>query len=165
MPEYIKLKLIDIKKEDLTQTQIQFAQEYNTTIKEVEASQVMTTTSDSHFDIAKELQKMAGYRQRIGAIIPHLRYSCKKLISSVEHICAQEWKKNHLSGMNATACNKLSELEAYTPEREKEIRIAEWLLEIFENAYESIQGIIHSTNRSHDDLSADFMKSFGRTGG
>jgi len=160
--EYIKLKLIDINKDELTTMQIQFALEYNETIKEVEEAQLRTVNSDSHFDIAKDLQKMSGYRQRIGAIIPHLRYQCKKLNSLVEIIYREEWKKNHLAGMNATACNKLSEAVAYTSEREKLIRIAEWLLEIFENAYESLQGIIHSTNRSHDDLGADYQKNFGK---
>ncbi|MFA6090135.1 MAG: hypothetical protein WC755_09840, partial [Candidatus Woesearchaeota archaeon] len=144
MPEYIKLKLIDINKEELTGNQIDFATEYNTTIKDVEASQKNSLDSSSHFDIVKDLQKMTGYRQRIGAIIPHLRYECKKQTSVIENIYRTEWKKNHLVGLNATACNKLAEAEAYTLDREKNLRIAEWLLEIFEKAFETIQGIIHS---------------------
>jgi len=161
-PELISLKRIDIKAEDLNQTQVLYAKEYNEMIKEIDSVWQKSISSDSHFDIAKYLQIMSVYRQRIGAIIPNLRYESKKVDSTVESIYRNAWKTYHLQGLNATSCNKLAEIDAYTPENEKHIRISEWLLELFEGTFESIQGIIHSTNRAHDDLSIEYQKNFGR---
>jgi len=155
--DLISLKLIDIKREDLTENQIKIALEYNESMKEIQIAVEDSREKEGPHAVALDIQKIAVYRQRMGKMKADLDYDCKKITSLIECEYRRVWEENHFKGSNSTTCNKLAEAKAYTPEREKSLRIAEWLYDILEAAYDSSLGLINATNRLHDDLNAEMI--------
>ena len=158
----ISSKKIDLKREDLTETQIALGMEHNANIEKIDTLWVDSLDSVNPDDVAKAIEHVAVLKFRIATAIPYLQYDVRKIQDVVDNKELELWKLYKEAGENATVCNKLSELGAYDIDTRKLLRIAEWLLEVVEVAVEHIQGVIHGMNRHHDDLAEERRSNFGK---
>jgi len=147
----IKLKQLDLKTEDLTANQIDAAKEINFCIKSVQDQIKLIKEFNHPFGVAECLGEISVIYSRIGTIIADFEYEYTKIVDIVDFDVLSEWKRLSDEENTAAYCNKLSDL-VVTQEIRKSKRIAKWLLEKTRYYYRSIEKIINSYNRKHDDL-------------
>jgi len=153
--DQVSWEKINIKQEDLTPIQIRTASEINEHIQTVEKFEQEAYVSDSPIRLAEIIMVMAVIHSRIGFLLADLEYAHTKIIDEGECKETAKWEELQEKKLSATACRSLAEA-VYTPELRKRKRIARWLWEKAKYYYTSIERMIYSTNRKHDDLKPQF---------
>lgn len=153
--QQINLKQVEIKREDLTENQIKCLEEINKEIiQKVEKAEREAYQSDSPRDLADILITMAVLYSRLGTLLSDLEYEYNKVVDEGEILYTDEWLKLNDSEMAAATCNKRAEAVFDSTWRKRK-RIGKWMFEKAKYYYGSLEKMIHSTNRKHDDLIVD----------
>jgi len=150
----IDLRKINIKREDLTEVQVAFADELNESIDYIERLLRESLKSVSPYDISISLSKMSGYFSRIGSVLADLEYEHTKIVDEGDTKFNNEYEKQTLADISATAAKQIAE-SSLDDLFKKRKRIAKWLYSKAKYIYAGTEKMIHSVNRHHDNLKAE----------